>query len=143
MKSHKLFFEQYYKMYRPFVSQLNQKLVQHELYSSQYAVLKLIHTENELTLGEISRHQAVERPTITRTVQRLKELGFVQAGPGKDKREKMIHLTPLGEDMYQDIRHSIADFQLKSLEGISEDELLNTIDVLAKVHQNLTSIEGE
>lgn len=143
MNPQRLFFDQYYRMYRPFVSQLNQKLAQHGLYTSQFAVLKLIHTEKELTLGEISRYQAVERPTITRTVQRLKELGYVQAGSGKDKREKMIQLTALGESTYQDIQHSIADFQLKALDGVSEDELLKSIEVLTKVHQNLTRIEGE
>lgn len=136
MKQHKLFFKQYYKMYRPFVSQLNHKLAQHDLYSSQYAVLLLLK-EGGLTLGEISQLRSVERPTITRTVQHLKSVGYVEVKPGKDRREKNITLTELGINTCIKVENSLEDFQLEALQGIKESELHDTIETLTKVHRNL------
>lgn len=37
------------------------------------------------------------KPTITRTIARLEELGYVEHVPSKDKREKRMQLTELGK----------------------------------------------
>jgi len=143
MKSHQLFFHQYHKMYRPFIAKLNQELAKYELYSSQWSVLLLIHREGALTLGEISEHQLVERPTVTRTVQRLKRSGYVNAKPGEDKREKKIYLTELGENICTDMQMSIEQFQKEALQGISEEEQLKTSRILAKVYSNFVDTGGK
>lgn len=130
-------------MYQPFVTLLNQKLAKYELYVSQYAVLRELYREGDLTIGEISKRRSVERPTITRTVQRLHSLGYVEGKSGNDKRERKISLTDLGKKTCAEIQHSIEEFELKALEGISKADQMKAAEILAKVHLNLISIGGE
>lgn len=88
MQPHQAFFHEYRMMYRPFINKLNVYLASHQLYSSQWAILRLLISEKSLTLVEISNSLNVEKPTTTRMIQKLIELGYVTTVPGKDKREK-------------------------------------------------------
>ena len=70
------------------------------MYHSQWSVIYYLHISETATLVEISNYFDVEKPTITRTVNRLEELGLIKQIPGKDKRERRIQLTDLGVQMY-------------------------------------------
>lgn len=86
---------------------------------------------------ELSHYQSVEKPTITRTINRLEELGYVEHIPGKDKREKRMKLTDLGKIVYKDVRVTIDQFEQDILQGISEEEQLETIRVMEGIRNNL------
>ncbi|RDW18045.1 MarR family transcriptional regulator [Oceanobacillus chungangensis] len=137
MKPYQLFFHHYHKMYRPFVSKLNVHLAKHQLHSSQWSALVLLKNEGPLTIVEIASHQNVEKPTISRTVKRLVELGFVEQTPGKDKREKRIEITRLGEAVCTEIRETVEQFEVDALQGISEEEQIAVSRILATVYENL------
>jgi|SRR5690625_3250990 len=137
MKSYQHFFYQYHSMYRPFINKLNACLAEYQLYSSQWAVLRLIVQEGPLTLGEIATHQNVEKPTVTRMAQRLKEFDYIEVIPGKDKREKRIQLTKTGKKIYTDVQLTIEQFQKEALQGISEEKQLEISQILATVQENL------
>ncbi|SDH97831.1 DNA-binding transcriptional regulator, MarR family [Alteribacillus persepolensis] len=137
MKPHQQFFYQYRKMYRPFIKKLNIYLSRHNLYSSQWAILHLLLNEGPHTIGDIAEYQNVEKPTVTRMIQRLKELDYIETTPGKDKREKKIQLTKAGESVCEDVLLTIEEFQKEALQGISEDEQLIASRILMKVRENL------
>lgn len=124
-------------MYRPFINKLNVYLASHQLYSSQWAILRLLISEKSLTLVEISNSLNVEKPTTTRMIQKLIELGYVTTVPGKDKREKKVQLTPFGHDVCKDVQVTIEQFQLDALEGISVEEQIIVSKVLETVRNNL------
>ncbi len=86
---------------------------------------------------EISEYLYVEKPTITRTINRLEELQYIEQIPGKDKREKRIRLTPLGEDIFYSIQNKIRDYARKITENISEQEQNNAIRVMQDIRKNI------
>ncbi|MGE7919627.1 MarR family winged helix-turn-helix transcriptional regulator [Viridibacillus sp. NPDC093762] len=137
MQPHQAFFHEYRMMYRPFINKLNVYLASHQLYSSQWAILRLLINEKSLTLVEISNSLNVEKPTTTRMIQKLIELGYVTTVPGKDKREKKVQLTSFGHDVCKDVQVTIEQFQLDALEGVSEDEQIIVSKVLETVRNNL------
>jgi DNA-binding MarR family transcriptional regulator len=137
MKPHQAFFHEYRMMYRPFINKLNVYLASHQLYSSQWAILRLLINDKSLTLVEISNSLNVEKPTTTRMIQKLNELGYVTTVPGKDKREKKVQLTSLGHDVCKDVQVTIEKFQLDALEGISVEEQIIVSKVLETVRNNL------
>ncbi|ETT83009.1 MarR family transcriptional regulator [Viridibacillus sp. FSL R5-0477] len=137
MQPHQAFFHEYRMMYRPFINKLNVYLASHQLYSSQWAILRLLISEKSLTLVEISNSLNVEKPTTTRMIQKLIELGYVTTVPGKDKREKKVQLTPFGHDVCKDVQVTIEQFQLDALEGISVEEQIIVSKVLETVRNNL------
>lgn len=137
MKPHQSFFYEYRAMYRPFIQKLNVHLAKHQLYSSQWGVLDFLIKKGPHTLVGISNYLTVEKPTVTRMFQKLSELGYVEAVPGKDKREKKIKLTELGENVCADVYIMIEQFQKEALQGISEEEQLEVSRILATVRENL------
>ena len=86
---------------------------------------------------ELSNYQSVEKPTVTRTINRLEELGYVEHLPGKDKREKRMQLTELGRNIYMEVRMTIDQFEQDILKGISEEEQLKTIRIMEEIQKNL------
>lgn len=137
MKPHQLFFYQFRSLYRPFTKKLNVYLAKHQLYSSQWGMIHLLMKEGPLTVVDIADRQNIEKPTASRLVQRLKELGYVETIPGKDRREKKIQLSDAGEKVCAEILETIEQFQKDALEGISEEEQLEASRLLAKVRANL------
>lgn len=86
---------------------------------------------------EISNYLGVEKPTVTRTINRLEELGYVEHIPGKDKREKRMQLTVLGKKVYQDVRKTVDEFEKEIIKGVSEKELLEAVHVMKAIRNNL------
>lgn len=81
-----------------------------------------------MTQKEIWSYLNVEAPTVTRTIKRLEENGWIQREQGEDKREKLVVLTKEAELKYDSINQEmlkfeedmLADFQDGDKEAFSE-----------------------
>ncbi|WP_036654050.1 MarR family winged helix-turn-helix transcriptional regulator [Paenisporosarcina sp. TG-14] len=124
-------------LYRPFELHLNLQLRKHDLYRAQWTTLYYLFNYGSSTLVELSNYQSVEKPTVTRTINRLEKQGYVEHIPSKDKREKRMHLTELGRKLYMDVRLTIDQFEKDILKGISEEEQLETIRIMEEIRINL------
>ncbi|MFC5601760.1 MarR family winged helix-turn-helix transcriptional regulator [Sporosarcina koreensis] len=121
------------------LNQVNAKLAQYGLFSSQWQIMKLLMQEGAMTPAEIAQRQQVEKPSITKILQRLGEMEYVESTPGQDKREKWIRLTSSGEAVCRDVMEQLASLYEDLLKGSSKEEVEIAISVLARAHQNLTS----
>ena len=61
--------------------------------------------------------------------------------PGQDRREKIIQLTELGEEIYQICRVKITEMEYRVMEGISEHEQNIAFEILPKIQSNLMNRE--
>ena len=95
--------------------------------------------EGAMTPAEIAHRQQVEKPSVTKILQRLGEMKYVESTPGQDKREKWIRLTSSGEAVCRDIVTQLASLYEDLLKGSSKEEVEMAISVLARAHQNLSS----
>nr|WP_285845950.1 MarR family transcriptional regulator [Metabacillus idriensis] len=124
-------------LYRPFENRLNIELAKHDLYRAQWSVLHYLSNYGTATLVELADYQSVEKPTVTRTISRLEELGYVEHVPGKDKREKRMQLTDVGRKIYGDVRVTIDEYEQEILKGISEEEQLEVIRIMGDIRNNI------
>lgn len=124
-------------LYRPFENRLNIELAKHQLQRAQWTILYYLFNTGPATLVELSHYQSVEKPTVTRTMNRLEELGYVEQLPSKDKREKRMQLTDIGRKVYTDVRMTIDHFEQSILKGISEEEQSDVIRIMNKIRCNL------
>lgn len=124
-------------LYRPFENRLNLELSKHDLYRAQWSILYYLSNFGSATLVELSNYLSVEKPTVTRTIARLEELGYVEHVPGKDRREKRMQLTELGRKIYKDVRVTIDQFEQDILKGISEEEQLEAIRIMEEIRKNI------
>ncbi|MGI2326288.1 MarR family winged helix-turn-helix transcriptional regulator [Planococcus sp. YIM B11945] len=131
------FFHQLILLYRPFEHQLNLELAKHDLHRAQWSTLYYLANHGSSTLVELASYQSTEKPTVTRTITRLEEMGYIEQLPTKDKREKRVQLTELGQTLYKKVRVAIDKFEQDILQGITEQQQLETIQVMEEIRANL------
>ena len=124
-------------LYRPFENKLNLHLAEHQLYRAQWTILYYFENIGPATLVELSHYMSVEKPTVTRTINRLEELGYVEQVPGKDKREKRMQLSEVGRHVYKDVRVTLDQFEQEILKGIPEDEQNEVMRIMGEIQKNI------
>ena len=141
MKPHKQLFYAYSALYRPYLNQLNAQLAPFNLTSSQWAIMHFVLHNGEHTISDISTYQNVERPTITKMVQRLIELDYVEAQSGTDKRTRFIRLSKNGEAVCEQVLEKLSTYQSYLVGEIPEADQLLVADVLRKLSAKITTYE--
>lgn len=136
------FFQRYLRLYRPLITTLNELMSTYKLSYSLWQVIFYLKNNGPSTLVEISNQYNVEKPTITRRVHRLEDLQMVKQIPGKNRREKVIQLTELGEEIYQACRKKITELEHNVMEGIAKEEQMITFQTLPKIQDNIMKGEG-
>lgn len=64
---------------------------------AQLSILaRLAAVPEGLPLGQLAEHLALERTTLTRNLEPLKRAGWVGVAPGRDRRTRLVRLTPNG-----------------------------------------------
>lgn len=131
------FFRHYLSLYRPLIQALNHLLQPYDLSYSLWQVMLYLHENEQASLVEISNYYGIEKPSITRRVQRLEELGYVAITPGHDRREKLIVLSRQGHDIYKQCRQRITALERRVTESIAADRLEHTATLFQQVRHNL------
>lgn len=134
-------FHQQLQFTRSFKKALNEKLSAAGLYHSQWLVLYCINKFQPATQVEISNYLAVEKPTISRTIKRLEEQGFIEIVPSSDKRERRIRLSKKGEAGYEKAQAIVTQFEAGLIEEIKETDQLTTLKTIQTLQQRLKQEE--
>src|SRR5690625_7065241 len=113
-------------VYRLLTSKLNELLGEYELSYSLWQIIFHVKNNGPSTLAAISDYFNIERPSVTRTVQRLEEKQIIKQIPGKNKREKMIQLTELGDDVYLSCREQITALENSVMKDIPKEDRKST-----------------
>ncbi|MEH7248201.1 MarR family transcriptional regulator [Neobacillus niacini] len=137
------FFQRYLGLYRTLITSLNELLSAYELSYSLWQVVFYIKNNGPSTLVDIANQYNVEKPTITRRVHRLEELQLVKQIAGQDRREKIIQLTELGEEVYQACRKRITDLEFTIMDGIAKEEQEVVFHTLPRIQENFKKKEGD
>ena len=128
-----LLFPMMFRTTRYLAYELNDALKPFELHQAQWAILHLLYVNGEMPLTTIWKTLLVEAPTVTRTVKRLEELGYVTRQQGVDKREKIIALTPLANEKAPMILEAIERYEETMMAPLTLEEQQQLFQLLAKV----------
>ncbi|MEC0253916.1 MarR family winged helix-turn-helix transcriptional regulator [Paenibacillus lautus] len=137
MDANRHFFHKYFTLYRPFVNELNRKLEDYNLYYAQWSIMYYLDVYQSMTLVELSKMLYVEKPTVTRTVNALIKLDYVEQIPVRDKREKRIQLSKTGVGVVQQVRKVFDQYEQEIMEGVSTEDQATVIRVMETVRDNI------
>lgn len=125
--------------------ELTNQLKDYDLTSAQWAVLTYLYRQECCGVGEwnitpaaIAEKIRVERPAITRIMDKLLKGGWIDKRDNSiDRRSQIITLTPKARSLMPRLKGIGEGVVEKSLSGISKDniELLST--VLMQIIENL------
>lgn len=113
--------------------EVNITLKKHDLYSSQWSVLNCIQIHKKMTLTQIWKYLNVEAPTITRTVNRMCDLGWLEITPGIDRREKFVQLSTRALQDFPAIKASMMEFEDRMVSNLSKEEEKLLLELLQKI----------
>jgi DNA-binding MarR family transcriptional regulator len=87
------------------------------------AALATVDRHGPLTPSELAARERVQRPTATRLVARLEELGHVQrAADPLDRRSALLSVTPEGRALLDELRSRKTAYLAHRLERLDPEE---------------------
>ncbi|WLR51851.1 MarR family transcriptional regulator [Bacillus tianshenii] len=107
-------------------------LKQYGLYHSQWAILHCLKKFGPMSQTAIWQYLNVEAPTVTRTVKRLEETGWVLRKSGADKRERVVALTDKAVEALPEVEAAVREFEGKMVRSLS-DEQQDTLLILLRM----------
>lgn len=132
------FFHQNLQFSRLFTKRLNEKLTAIGLFHSQWLIVYYLKQSGPSTLVGLSQYVNVEKPTVSRTVDRLEKSELIEKIPSKDKRERRIQLTDKGIQVYQEAIEVVEAFEQKLMEEIPQANMEMTSQTIKHFMEKLT-----
>lgn len=118
---------------RLFSKEINHILKDYGLYNSQWSVLFCINRFGPMSQTDIWKYLNVEAPTITRTLVRMEESGWIIRKPGDDKRERIIDLTKKAMEKIPEIKQTVEKLEIDVLTSLKTDEKKQLHYLLSKI----------
>lgn len=72
---------------------LNEMIAHTGLTNSQWPIIVRLLLHMELTQAELCEQLSIEASTVSKTLQRMEQMGWILRQDGVDKREKKVRLT--------------------------------------------------
>ena len=105
------------------------------------SALATVDTHGPLTPSELAKRERIQRPTATRLVGRLEELGVLQrAADPLDRRSSLLSVTPAGHALMEELRQRKTAYLAAQLEQLDRDERA-TLDRAAAILERLLEDE--
>lgn len=110
-----------------------------EITPAQFHVLLCLRRNGgEMPQNQVTKYLRVRPPTVNGILNRMEEKGLIRRSiSGYDARKRLISLTELGVERYDQLVQSFSDAEKVMTQGISPEEIQTLIDLLNKVIQNL------
>jgi MarR family transcriptional regulator for hemolysin len=114
------------------------------LTSAQWRVLAFVSRCEGSNQASMADHMDMEPITLSRHLDRMQAAGMIERRPDpNDRRAHRLFLTETGRTLMDGFRAVTSDVMDDFVEGISEEELATTIDILARMRANLTGKAAE
>jgi len=105
------------------------------IYAGQEQIIGLIATHKSLSSGEIARALGVRPPTITKSIARLQEQGFVERTTGHaDGRIVRVSLTKAGKKILKKVRKATQKAEKQTLSKLTpkqQKQLRKSLELMA------------
>ena len=115
------------RLFRAMGAQADNYLADTGLSAADRAVMEFLYPEEKLSVPDIARRYDVSRQHVQVTVNGLVSKGLVRSIPNpKHKRSRLIRLSSLGRDSFEEIRRNETAIIQRLFDGISDDALDTT-----------------
>ncbi|MBS0410426.1 MAG: winged helix-turn-helix transcriptional regulator [Proteobacteria bacterium] len=101
--------------------------------------LSVIRRLEGCTMKDLARLTAIDRTTLTRSVDQLVQQGLVERStPAGDRRKVQMCLSPAGLAFHTEALKVVADFNRRALDGVPRKDQVKMLGILNRVIHNLT-----
>ncbi|EPD49477.1 hypothetical protein HMPREF1210_03376 [Paenisporosarcina sp. HGH0030] len=108
----------------------------------QIQVLKLIYKEGEITSSRLAILQGVHKSAISNRIKKLMEKELIDTKPSGDKREKILVLTNLGEDVINESDRVLHEYIGKLMSNQVDDREIDQFLVTFRKLREILKMNG-
>ncbi len=138
MNTHE-YFHEIQQFSRLLTKQLNEQLAPFKLTTSQWATIYLLKKNGRSLPSQLSEYLKVEKSTITRTLARMANEGWIQKVTSlKDKREKAVELTEEAHTLYPVWERIVNDYEQSILTQVGKTEEEKLLQSIREFSQAIT-----
>ena len=113
-----------------------------DLSPSLSSALAAIDRHGPVTPSELAEHERVQRPTATRVITRLEELGLLERAPDpSDRRSSLITTSVAGRTLLRRQRSRKNQYLARRLAALDPDEVA-TLERAAVILERMLDEEG-
>lgn len=93
---------------------------------NQLNILSTIVSRGPIPPGQLGQMLGMEKSTVSRTIDRMCKNGWIDIGPGKDRRSQLLKATPPGRQLLLEAAPIWHELQLHVLDSTAENSSLLT-----------------
>ncbi|HVL36252.1 MAG TPA: MarR family winged helix-turn-helix transcriptional regulator [Burkholderiales bacterium] len=124
--------------------ELAQGLRGHGLRVPEWRALAALHARQRCTMSELAELATIDRTTLTRTVDRMQEAGWLsRLADEADMRVTRLALTAAGRRMFERIWPEVQQLNALALAGLTSGEIETLKRILARMRANLDEYVSE
>jgi DNA-binding MarR family transcriptional regulator len=117
---------------------LNLALREFGLRVPEWRALAALHSRRDCTMSELAELASIDRTTLTRTVDRMQEAGWLaRLSDGADMRITRLSLTAAGERLFSRVWPTVAQLNDAAMAGLSPAAVDRLRSALAQMKSNL------
>ena len=110
----------------------------------EYRALAALYAKKHSTMSELADLATIDRTTLTRTVDRMQDAGWLERlADEDDMRVTRLTLTATGRKMFERIWPQVQRLNQLALEGLSKAEIDSLRRILERMRSNLEAYVGE
>ncbi|MDQ0189355.1 MarR family transcriptional regulator [Alicyclobacillus cycloheptanicus] len=100
----------------------------------QWMLLRHVHKASNTTMGSLAEKFGVRPSTVSQMTDRLEKAGLVTRLSGtQDARQKVVRLTPKGEELIHQVEAVWAERLVQGLNHFTDSELAQLIELLGRL----------
>ena len=123
--------------------ELTQGLREFGLRVPEWRALAALHARQSCTMSELAELSTIDRTTLTRTVDRMQDSGWLsRLADSDDMRVTRLELTPAGRKLFEKIWPTVARLNELALSGLSKSQIDALRATLGQMKDNLESYVG-
>jgi DNA-binding MarR family transcriptional regulator len=110
----------------------------------EWRALAALYSRQKCTTSELADLATIDRTTLTRTVDRMEEAGWIaRLDDAEDMRVTRLALTAAGRRLFDRLWPTVAGLNALALEGLSKAEIESLRKILEHMRTNLEAYVGE
>ena len=112
--------------------------------NSEFAIMRMFQMESVWTSTELAQALSTNKPTISRAVRKLVDVGILRRKRSQqDRRVVFLTITEEGLEFRRNIRKRMQSYEQKFTQGISDEDLEICLSTIARIVANHKALEGQ
>lgn len=100
---------------------------------TQFTLMMALSAMEPVTVKRLARAVAMDRTTMGRNLKPLESRQLIEITPGEDRRERIVQITPKGQDLMSRTLPLWENAQQKVIDSMGQIGLISLLDSLNEV----------